>query len=52
VIMVFVFLFSFAGGYLPVILGVDTFSIWSILGGVIGGFFGIWVGVIVSKRFS
>ncbi|MEI7689744.1 MAG: hypothetical protein WCI79_02120 [Candidatus Saccharibacteria bacterium] len=52
VIMFFVFLFSIAGGYLPVVLGVDIFSAWSILGGMIGGFVGIGVGVMVSKRFG
>jgi len=50
--MFFVFLFSIAGGYLPVVLGVDIFSAWSILGGMIGGFVGIGVGVMVSKRFG
>ena len=31
------------GGYLPVLLGADGFSGWSILGSLIGGLFGIWV---------
>ena len=25
---------------------------WSILGGLLGGFFGIWLGVYVSKRWG
>ena len=50
--MFFVFLFSIVGSYLPVILGDDIFSIWSILGGFVGGVFGIWVGAMVSKRFG
>lgn len=45
--------FGTLGAYLPVLLGVDDgFGGWSILGGFIGGLFGIWVAVKVAKRFS
>lgn len=41
------------GGYVPVIFGDNSFlDGWSILGGLIGGFAGIWLGVILSKRFG
>jgi uncharacterized membrane protein YeaQ/YmgE (transglycosylase-associated protein family) len=31
------------GGYLPVLLGADGLSLWSILGSLVGGLIGIWV---------
>ena len=37
------FLGSLIGGYLPVIFGVDAFSLWSIVGSIIGGLIGIYV---------
>jgi hypothetical protein len=46
-------IFGFIGSYIPVLLGDnDLLSGWSILGGVIGGLFGIWVGVKLAKRFG
>lgn len=51
IIIFFTIVFSLVGNYLPILLlNVDIFSGWTILGGLIGGFFGIWLGVIVSKR--
>jgi uncharacterized membrane protein YfcA len=45
--------FGLAGSYVPVLFGDnDFFSGWSILGSMIGGFFGIWVGAKVSKAMS
>jgi len=39
------------GSYIPVLFGDnDLLSGWSILGGVIGGLFGIWVGVKLAQR--
>ena len=39
-------IFGVLGSYIPVLLGDDSLlSGWSILGGMIGGFFGIWAGV-------
>jgi hypothetical protein len=35
---------SFLGSYVPVIFGADPFGVWSILGGAVGGFAGIWGG--------
>lgn len=45
--------FGTAGAFLPALFGDnDMLSGWSILGSMIGGFFGIWVGVKVSKALS
>lgn len=42
-----------AGGYLPYLFGDhDMFDIWTILGGLVGGIAGIWLGVIISKRIG
>lgn len=52
-ILIFATVFSIAGAYVPVLFGdTDMLSGWSILGGLIGGIFGIWVGVQVSKRWG
>jgi uncharacterized membrane protein YfcA len=41
------------GSYIPVLLGDnDFFDGWSILGGMIGGLVGIWLGVKLYKRFG
>lgn len=37
------------GGYIPVLLGASGFSGWSILGGLLGGIAGIWLGVKISE---
>ena len=45
--------FGAIGSYIPVLFGDnDLLSVWSILGGMIGGFFGIWVGVKISKAMN
>lgn len=45
-------IFGGIGSYIPVAMGVDSgFGGWSILGGVIGGFVGIWLGVQIAKRY-
>ena len=52
VILFFALAFGFVGNFAPMLFGDnDIFSGWSILGGFVGGIFGIWVGVVVSKRF-
>jgi len=46
-------IFGLAGNFIPMLFGDnDFFSIWGILGSVIGGLFGIWVGVKISKRMG
>jgi hypothetical protein len=53
VLLIFATVFGIAGSYVPVLFGDnDLLSGWSILGGMIGGFFGIWVGVKISKAMS
>ena len=53
VIMTCLIIFELAGSYLPVLMfKVGMFSAWGILGGAIGGFFGIWVGVKISQRLE
>jgi len=48
--LIFAMIFSVVGAYIPILLGDrELISGWSILGGLIGGFIGIWLGVIVSK---
>lgn len=44
---------SVAGAYVPVLFGDnDPLSGASILGGMIGGFVGIWLGAVLSKRYG
>ena len=51
IILFFTIILGLVGNYLPMLFGnTDIFSGWGIFGGLIGGFFGIWLGVIVSKR--
>lgn len=41
------------GGYVPVLFGDgELLDGWSILGGTIGGIVGIWLGVVISKRYG
>ncbi len=45
--------FGIVGAYIPVLFGdTDMLSGWSILAAAVGGIFGIWVGVIVSRRWG
>jgi len=53
IILFFVTVFGLIGSFAPMLFGInDFFSVWGILGSTIGGLFGIWVGVVVSKRFG
>lgn len=36
---------SSIGGYLPLMLGADILSMWTIVGTLIGGVLGIWLGL-------
>jgi hypothetical protein len=46
-------IFGIAGAYVPILFGDnDLLSGWSILGGFVGGLFGIWLGVVISKRYG
>jgi hypothetical protein len=43
---------SIAAGCIPYLWGDDSFfGGWSLFLGTVGGFVGIWVGVVISKRF-
>ncbi len=43
IVMLFMFIGTAIGGYIPTLFGADVFSLTSILGTVIGGFSGIWL---------
>lgn len=45
-------IFSTIGSYIPVLLGESILGGWSILGGLVGGVFGIWLAVWLSKRYD
>jgi hypothetical protein len=52
-ILFFATIFSIGGAYVPMLFGdTDMLSGWSIFGGFVGGIFGIWLGVVVLKRWS
>jgi len=52
-ILLFATVFGGIGSYIPVLFGNnDVFSGWSILGGLIGGIFGIWLATVVWKRIG
>ncbi len=43
-------IFGTIGSYIPVLFGDSSFlSPWSILGGAIGSFFGIWVAIKANE---
>ena len=42
--------FGAVGGYLPVLFGSTGLSGWSLIGGFVGGIFGIWVGVKIGEN--
>lgn len=53
IIMFFTVVFGLAGNFFPYLVGEsEMFSGWCILGGFIGGLFGIWIGVTVAKKFE
>jgi uncharacterized membrane protein YsdA (DUF1294 family) len=52
-ILLFAIVGSSMGAYVPMLLGdADLLDGWSILGGLVGGLMGIWLGVIVMKRWG
>lgn len=53
VILLCATVFGFVGAYVPVLFGDDDpLGGWSILGGFVGGIFGIWLGAYFSKRIG
>ena len=49
---VFSIIFSALGLYVPVWFGKSMLGGWRVLGGFIGGLFGVWLGAWVSKRYG
>lgn len=48
-----VFVFSTLGSLVPWLFGDHSFlDGWGILGGFVGGVFGIWFGVVAAKRWG
>ncbi len=46
-------IFGILGGFVPYLWGDDNpFGGWGIFFGTVGGFFGIWLGVWISRRYS
>lgn len=53
IILFFAIMFEIIGSYIPLLLGEkEIFSLWGVLGGLVGGIFGIWIGVVISKKLS
>ena len=53
VLLFFAVVFSALGAYIPTLLGdTELLDGWSILGGLVGGLFGIWLGVVIVKRWG
>lgn len=51
-IYIFVFIGGALGGYIPTLWGSNAFGLASIIGSVIGGFLGIWVGYKLSRMIE
>jgi len=52
VLLLFALVFSTIGAYVPVLFGDSLLDGWSIVGGLVGGFFGIWLGIFALKRWG
>jgi hypothetical protein len=53
VILVSATIFSIVGGFVPYLWGDDNpLGGWSLVFGGIGGLFGIWLAVWISKRYG
>jgi hypothetical protein len=53
VIITSAIVFGIGGGYIPFLWDdTDLFSAWSIVFGMIGGIFGIWIGSLLSRRIG
>jgi len=48
IIMLLMGVGSILGGYIPTLLGADSFSMVSLIGSIIGGVVGIWIGVKIT----
>jgi len=53
ILLLFAVIFGALGAYVPMLFGdTDLLSGWNILGSLVGGLFGIWLGVVVLKRWG
>jgi len=53
VLIFFSLLFGALGAYISTLFGdTELLDGWSIIGGLVGGLFGIWLGVVVLKRWG
>lgn len=53
IIMLLMVIFGAAGEFFPYLFGEkDLFSLWCIAGSVVGGLFGVWIGVVISRAMS
>ncbi len=52
VILASVTVFGMVGSYIPVLFGESALGGWSVLGSVVGGLFGVWFGVFISRRLG
>ena len=50
IIYVFIAFFGVLGAYLPVIFGASGLSGWSLIGGIVGSFIGLIIGVKVNNN--
>ena len=50
-IMLGIIIGSFAGGYMPILLGTDAFSLTSLLGSVAGGILGISLAYMLIANY-
>ena len=42
---------SMIGGFIPTLLGADIFSLWGVVGTLVGGLIGIWAGFSLKNLF-
>jgi hypothetical protein len=44
-----VLIFSIIGGYIPALWHAGFFSVWGIIGGLVGTVFGIWLAIKINN---
>jgi hypothetical protein len=47
-----VLIFSTIGGYIPSLWGAGFFSVWGILGGIVGTAAGIWIALKINQNYD
>jgi hypothetical protein len=51
-ILFFSTIVGLVGSYIPVLFGDSMWGGWSLFGSFVGGLLGIWLGVVVSRRWG